>query len=137
MLSSCVNSQQEAKTNKPSTETSSTNCYRYINNKDTVMLKTVDTNGLVTGTLTYNFYEKDKNKGTIKGKIAGDMLFADYTFSSEGVESVRPVAFKKTGANLMEGYGETENINGKTIFKNRDSLSFAHSIVLKPYDCNN
>ncbi len=135
LLSSCGNQQQESKTNKPSAETSLVNCYRYINNKDTIILKTIYINGFVTGTLVYNFYEKDKNKGTIQGKMTGDILFADYSFSSEGIQSVRPIAFRKIGENFIEGYGETENTNGKTFFKDRDSLNFAHSIVLKPYDC--
>lgn len=92
-------------------------------------------NGLVTGTLMYNFYEKDKNTGTIEGKIDGDILFADYTFNSEGVKSVRPVAFKVTGNQFIEGYGETEENNGKMSFKNKDSLNFDHSITLAPFDC--
>jgi hypothetical protein len=111
------------------------NCYRYIHNRDTVLLNTIYINGSVTGTLVYNFYEKDKNKGTIQGKMTGDILFADYSFSSEGIQSVRPITFRKIGENFIEGYGETENTNGKTFFKDPDSLNFAHSIVLKPYDC--
>ncbi len=135
LLSACDHPKQESKTSQPVAQTNITTCYRYIHNRDTVLLNTIYTNGLVTGTLLYNFYEKDKNQGTIKGKITGDTIFADYTFQSEGVKSVRQVAFKKVGENLMEGYGETENSNGKTVFKNMDSLSFTHSIELKPYNC--
>ena len=65
----------------------------------------------------------------------GEILFADYTFNSEGMQSVRPVAFKKTRENFIEGYGETEIKNGKTTFKNKDSLNYTHSFLLMPFDC--
>ena len=133
--SSCNNQQQQSPAEKTTSETGGLNCYRYIKNKDTVILKTRSANGLVTGTLIYNFYEKDKNTGMIEGKMDGDILFADYIFNSEGVKSVRPVAFKKTGNQFIEGYGETEERNGKITFKNKDSLNFEHSITLTPFDC--
>lgn len=134
-FSSCADRQQSSKTNEITEETKSINCYRYINNRDTVILRTNLINGVMTGTLQYKFYEKDRNLGTIQGKMIGDILFADYSFSSEGTTSRRPVAFKKIGENFVEGYGETQNINGKEVFKNTDSLDFTHSIVLQPYDC--
>ena len=99
------------------------------------MLKTISVNGYITGTLVYNFYEKDKNKGTIQGKMTGDLLVADYTFNAEGMESVRQVAFKKTGTAFIEGYGDIKTINDKAIFKNIDSLDFSHSPVLSEIDC--
>lgn len=134
-VSSCNNEKQKSTVEKTTPDAGRLNCYRYIKNKDTVILKMKSANGLVSGTLMYNFYEKDKNTGTIEGKIEGDILFADYTFNSEGVKSVRPVAFKKTGNQFIEGYGETEEHNGKTSFKNKDSLNFDHSITLAPFDC--
>ena len=118
-----------------SPKTSSTNCYRYINNNDTVVLKIEDVNGMVTGTLVYNLYQKDKNTGTIDGKMKGGLLIADYSFLSEGVKSVRQIAFKKKGNTFIEGYGESEEKNGKIIFKNADALDFTHSMVLTAYDC--
>ncbi|HEV8082519.1 MAG TPA: hypothetical protein VGP55_04920 [Chitinophagaceae bacterium] len=135
LLFSCNNHQKESAINKTSGKKNPLNCYRYINNKDTIILKVVDVNGFMTGTLVYNFYEKDKNMGTIQGEIKDETLFADYSFSSEGVQSVRPVAFKKEGEDLLEGYGETENQNGKLRFKNIESLDFTHSIKLRPFDC--
>ncbi|MEO6905026.1 MAG: hypothetical protein ABI148_01585 [Ginsengibacter sp.] len=136
LFSSCNNQEQQAPTAKIGIESNELNCYHYIKNKDTVILKMRSANGLVTGTLIYNIYEKDKNTGTIEGKMNGKMLFADYTFNAEGTKSIRPVAFKKVENNFMEGYGETEEQNGKLSFKNKDSLSFEHSIILMPFDCD-
>jgi hypothetical protein len=135
ILISCNAQQQEEKSNNPITENNIINCYRYIKNNDTVMLKTISIGSDVTGILTYNFYEKDKSVGTILGKMKGELLVADYSFSSEGVHSVRQVVFKKIDRTFIEGYGEIEEQNGKTIFKNIDSLYFNNSILLKEIEC--
>ena len=132
---SCNNQQQQSATNEKPDENNLLNCYRYINNNDTINLKTVNVKGFITGTLVYNLYEKDENKGTIQGSMKGNVLIADYTFFSEGMKSVRQVAFKKIGSNFIEGYGDVEDKNGKMIFKNPDSLTFSQSVILKAFDC--
>lgn len=134
-FSSCNNQEQATTTNKQSANIYTLNCYRSIINHDTVILKTISLNGFMTGTLVYNFFEKDKSKGTIQGKMKDNLLIADYSYSSEGVQSVRQIAFKKIGESFIEGYGEVESKNGKTIFKNIDSLNFTHSIVLSAFNC--
>lgn len=139
-FSSCGNSEHEAETkdssgNQPPVKTSTENCYRYIGNNDTVILKITESNGAVSGTLMYNYFEKDKNTGTIKGEMKGDLLVAEYAFHAEGMESVRAVAFKKMGKNFMEGYGESEMKDGKDVFKDINALNFSNSVLLSPYDC--
>jgi hypothetical protein len=57
-------------------------CYESINNKDTVLLSLFSESEVITGSLIYNYYEKDKNKGTLIGKMYGDTLFANYIFMS-------------------------------------------------------
>src|SRR6478672_6051619 len=137
LVFSCNQQQNPPAPEKNLPKINSTNCYRYITNKDTVILKTTDANGMVSGTLFYNLYQKDKNSGTIQGKMKGDLLIADYSFNSEGVTSVRQVAFKKTGNTFIEGYGESVEENGKMNFKNADSLDFSHSFRLVAYVCEN
>jgi len=112
------------------------NCYSYIKNNDTIILKTINVNGSMTGTLVYHYYQKDKNRGTIQGQMKGELLIADYSFASEGTQSVRQIVFKKKGDTFIEGFGEIEDINGKTTFKNIDSLDFNHSIILNEIPCN-
>lgn len=111
------------------------NCFRYAHNRDTIILKTIAVNGFITGTLVYNFYQKDKNTGTIQGQMKGDLLIADYKFHAEGVLSVRQVVFKKEASTFIEGYGETTTINDKTIFKNIAKLNFSDPIILTEIDC--
>lgn len=109
-------------------------CYENINGKDTVFLSIFSQSKIITGSLVYNYYEKDKNSGTIKGNMYGDTLIADYIFSSEGVTSTREVAFLKRESAFIEGYGDMQDEDGKMVFKNRSSLSFTGK-PLRMVDC--
>ena len=129
------NQTQQTKENTEPQAANAVNCYRSINNNDTVLLTMKDSAGLITGTLVYNLFEKDKNTGTIQGNMQDSLLVADYTFMSEGTTSVRQVAFKKTANGFVEGYGDVEDKDGKMIFKNVDSLTFNNASVLTEIDC--
>lgn len=110
-------------------------CYEYDNKKDTVSMKTYTQNDSIYGTLSYNFFEKDKNTGSISGKMIGEIMVLDYTFNSEGTSSVRQVAFKKNGKYLTEGYGESFEKDGKMVFKNVFALDFSGKTVLEEINC--
>lgn len=111
-------------------------CYSAIIKKDTISLSlTVKDSSLEEGELHYNFFEKDKNHGTLSGTFKGDTLFADYTFMSEGKESVREVVFLKKGNIFIEGYGDVEEKENKTVFKDKKKLFFDSKIVLSKADC--
>lgn len=110
-------------------------CYAYMNNKDTISLSFVKAGDDITGVLDYNFYEKDKNTGTIAGSIKGDTIIADYTFRSEGSTSIREVTFLKKGDQLIEGYGEMKELGGKTIFSNMKSIKFDGTTTLSAINC--
>lgn len=120
---------------KAVTITEPASCYAMIKNKDTVLLHITITNNKVNGDLIYNFFEKDKNTGTVIGAIKGDTIFADYKFMSEGKESVRQVAFLKTGEELREGYGTVDESNGQPDFSEKASIRFDGNVVLKKTDC--
>ncbi|WP_367865499.1 hypothetical protein [Pedobacter sp. WC2423] len=119
----------------PDTNTSKAKaCYVYIKDKDTVSLSLITAGNAVAGSLNYNFYEKDKNAGTIAGIIKGDTIIADYTFQSEGSTSYRQVAFVKKGDQLLEGYGPTQEADGRTVFTNLAGLKYG-DITLSPVNC--
>jgi len=111
------------------------NCYRYANEADTITLKVIHIGKSITGTLVYNLKEKDNNKGTIQGVMRDNVLVADYTFMSEGIQSTRQVAFKLEGNTFIEGYGDSFNQNEKIKFKNLDSITFSSSIKLGEIAC--
>lgn len=110
-------------------------CYRYANQGDTVTLTLAQVGELYTGALVYQLKEKDRNTGTVKGLMRGNILIADYTFNSEGTKSTRQVAFKKEGSTLVEGYGESVEENGATKFKDINNLNFGSAIVLQETPC--
>jgi hypothetical protein len=111
-------------------------CYYYITPKDMVSLRFRVTSKVITGNLNYAFAEKDRNTGMIKGHMNGDTLIADYTFMSEGVQSVREVAFLKTGDTFTEGYGEMKEENNKLCFMNLKTIRFDSQVVLSKMDCD-
>jgi hypothetical protein len=110
-------------------------CYRYANERDTFHLKVIITDRLLTGSLVYDFGEKDKSEGIIRGQLKGDLLLADYTYRSEGTQSTRQVVFKYSSDTFTEGHGPTEMQNGKMVFSNIDSLYFSNAIIFRKLNC--
>jgi len=111
-------------------------CYIGSIGKDTIVLKTERFPNVVTGILEYKFYEKDQSKGEFDGKMNGDTLIAEYTFSSEGTKSVRQVAFLLQGELALEGFGEMEERNGKMVFKDINEIKFDGTLKLYKTECN-
>lgn len=111
-------------------------CYQGIVKNDTINLKfEIDSNQVVKGDLAYFYFEKDKNEGTINGRMIGDTLKATYNFISEGIESAREVVFLKKGKIMIEAYGDTEQIEQKIVFKDSKKLFFDSVTVLSELNC--
>ena len=84
-------------------------CYTNYSVKDTVKLELERNENRINGSLRIKLLGKNENKGTFSGVLRGDTLVADYTFMSEGVTSVRQIAFLKRNNTLVEGYGDVKN----------------------------
>lgn len=111
-------------------------CYASrINNSVVEMSFNVNSHQEVNGKLSYTISGKDKNEGTLIGNMKGDTLIADYTFMSEGVSSVREVAFLQKDGAFIEGYGDVMEANGKFSFKDKKQLKFDQKNVLTKVDC--
>lgn len=110
-------------------------CYATTGSKDSIFLKVETFPNVVTGILSYNLFEKDKNNGTIDGVMKGDTLIAEFTFKSEGMSSIRQVAFLIKNNTATEGYGEVVEKNGKMIFKDIHGLDFTKGMKLHVVDC--
>ena len=137
ILASCNNqSKQKATSELPAKMNEPTTCFSFVENNDKVLMNITITDDLVEGDLFYKYSGKDKNSGKIKGQMYGDTLVADYTFMSEGVNSVREVAFLKKDNVWNEGYSEVEEQKGKTVFKNRSALKFENKMPLIKTECN-
>ncbi len=111
-------------------------CYSGNVGKDTVFLSIHPDGDFYRGELVYQFFEKDHNKGSVEGELLGDtLLLLEYTFMSEGTESMRQVAFLLKGDKMSEGYGEMEEVEGNMKFKKMNNLSFGEGFVLYETDC--
>ena len=110
-------------------------CYAYRTETDTVRLMLQTTQPTVTGQLAYRYFEKDRNTGTIRGTMHGDTLLADYTFQSEGVTSVRQVAFLRRDTGFIEGFGPVAERGGRTVFTQPGTLHFDAKYTLLPVAC--
>jgi hypothetical protein len=113
----------------------SSSCYSTTTGKDSVFLKVEVFPNVVTGKLSYQFYQKDSNKGEFEGHLHGDTLLADYTFISEGKRSTRQVVFLIKDNIAVEGYGNMEEKNGKMIFKNQQEIVFGKGLRLEKVPC--
>lgn len=137
ILASCNNKpKKEEQTKVSSKMTEPSTCYSYAKDSNNVQMRIKITNNLASGELLYNYFEKDKNTGTFEGEMKGDTLFADYIFKSEGQSSVREIAFLKNGDTWNEGFGAVEVKEGKTIFKDKNTLSFENNMPLSKTECN-
>ena len=83
-----------------------------------------------TGTLDIKNFEKDSSTGTLKGTYKNEILLADYTFQSEGTESVGWIAFKKVADGFIRGFGNVDP-ETKTQFIDPNLLTFDSSVVYK------
>lgn len=124
-----------ATTEKTTTANETSECYVNTKSKDSALLHLTINNNTVTGNMSYAIAGKDKNKGTLQGELRGDTIFADYTFSSEGKQSVRQVAYLKKDNSLLEGYGDAEEQGDKMVFKNTSALNFGKGVVLQKVNC--
>lgn len=109
-------------------------CYQYNDGKNLVVMEIKGLKNGVSGDLGYSLDGKDSNRGTFSGKLENNLLFAEYTFISEGMESKREVAFKVEEGKLIEGYGEL-NENG-TAFKDRTTIKYTSEMPLEKSSCD-
>lgn len=109
-------------------------CYVFNDGKNTVSLEITQNDAAIKGNLTYALSEKDKNSGHFTGQLKDGILIANYTFQSEGKESMRQIAFKVDKETLTEGYGELNNEG--TAFKDVNSINFISKMPLTKTDCN-
>lgn len=105
-------------------DTTLTGCYSSIYKKDTSALQIETRGAVIAGPLSYNLFEKDRNDGNFQGEVQNNILSGWYLFKSEGVMSVRQVAWKINGSSLWPATGEVVQHGDTILFKNMDQLHF-------------
>jgi hypothetical protein len=137
IFASCNTEKKQESTTKTEVKTTQTEtCYQHTKDSSTIKLNIKIYDSMVTGNLLYDYYQKDRSAGKIKGELKSDTLFANYTFVSEGVESEREVVFLKTVNGWVEGYGEIDDKDGKVMFKDKSKITFDNNVVLRETACN-
>ncbi|GAA4300607.1 COG3650 family protein [Aestuariibaculum suncheonense] len=110
-----------------------TGCYAYNNNGNALLFQVTDVSHEVYGRLKYSYHEKDENIGNFRGRLYRDKLLGTFSFISEGIESVREVAFLVKQDTLIEGFGALDETG--TAFKFRDSIEFTSKTPMVKTDC--
>lgn len=112
-----------------------TDCYQWTANKDTVVFAMERGTGVRNGLLEYNWSEKDRNKGNWRGRAEGDILTGWYNFQSEGIQSVRQVAWKIKGDELWPALGAVSVKSDTSYFVNMSEIRYDSTMALKRVPC--
>ena len=113
-----------------SSDTLEQGCYSYIYGRDTASLQAEVHGPHVTGSLKYKFFEKDQNDGTFEGEVKNGVLSGWYLFRSEGIMSVRQVAWQVRGNRLLQGSGNEVQRGDTMLFSNPSGVVFD---TLRPF----
>lgn len=112
-----------------------TSCYTFTTAKDTANLLLKRKGNQVEGDLSYEWFEKDHNRGFLKGTVENDLIIAWYTFQSEGMMSVRQEIFRMEGDKLTVATGDISFRGDTSVFTNQQQLNFSNGIVFRKVDC--
>lgn len=108
------------------TEDSIKGCYIARLGKDVYTLTILSESGeSFDGKLSFKNFEKDSSSGTYKGTYKDGILLGDYSFNSEGMDSVMQVIFKKSGNGFVRGYGDM--IQDGTRFADLNKINYDSS----------
>lgn len=110
--------------NTTALDTSLAGCYSSTYKRDTSALQIETKGAVISGPLSYSLFEKDRNDGNFQGEVGGNILFGWYLFKSEGIMSVRQVAWKIKGTHLWPASGEMTQRGDTMIFKSMDRLQY-------------
>lgn len=87
----------------------------------------------VVGRMDWNPQEKDRLRGHVLGRIAGERIDAVLTYRAEGEEAKEERSFLVENGDLVELEGERHLVDGIWKFKTPGSLK--RGMVLKAIDC--
>ena len=110
-------------------------CFMQVVKKDTIVLHLQKNGNKLSGRLNFDNYQKDGSSGTVEGIQEGEILKLIYSFSSEGMNSVMEVFFRKKGNDLVRGVGEMTAKNDTVYFVQPGQVTYPENAVLKKVDC--
>lgn len=103
-------------------------CYSAMLERDVYTLTiTSEHRGTVLGSVSFDNFEKDSSSGTFVGTYNDGLLVGDYSFQSEGMSSVRQLAFQKVDNGFVPGFGEVQVVDDRETFVDTTALSYDNS----------
>jgi len=121
---SCNNQTQNTNTTTNDTTTADTivqqpnetfaGCYLAVKGHDTIRLQLNVTDSLVSGQMQYDNFGIDGNIGTINGVLRQGRISGYFRFLSEGMWSVREVAFEEKSGQLLQASTAAMQYSGDT-----------------------
>ena len=113
-----------------SVEKSEVGCYEVQLGKDLYSLAILSQAGeAFEGTLRFKNFQKDSSSGPYKGTYIDGILFGEYSFQSEGMDSVIQVIFRKSEDGFVRGYGKMNAAGDR--FANLNNITYDSSAVFK------
>ena len=111
-------------------EKSVVGCYELQLGKDLYSLAILSQAGeAFEGTLRFKNYQKDSSSGPYEGTYIDGILFGEYSFQSEGMDSVIQVLFKKSADGFIRGYGKMNAAGDR--FANLNNITYDSSAVFE------
>lgn len=110
-------------------------CYVFTSVKDIYTYKLVFKGNNVTGTATYDNFEKDDSKGRVEGTVYNNILHLWYNFEAEGMQSVSEYYFKISDTSIIQGTGEISVKGDTAYFTDADNVSYNTGLIFKKQDC--
>lgn len=113
-------------------------CYVATLEKDRYTLAvTSENDGVIEGSLAFDNFEKDSSHGTFSGTYTNGILLGDYSFSSEGMDSVRQVIFKKVAGGFVEGFGDIKMEGDREVLVNPSGIIYNNTpVFVQTDDCS-
>lgn len=106
---------------KPSPQTE---CYMHVSGRDSFFVELNRVGDELNGFLEFRNYQKDKSRGTVRGRVDGDVYKLIYDFFSEGTQSIMEVYFKKENDILLRGVGDMSMRRDTLFFNNPSSIDY-------------
>ena len=111
-------------------EKSVVGCYEAQLGKDVYSLAILSQAGeTFEGTLRFKNYQKDSSSGPYEGTYIDGILLGEYSFQSEGMDSVIQVLFKKSAGGFIRGYGKMNAAGDR--FANLNNITYDSSAVFE------
>ena len=111
-------------------------CYRQVTGRDTIDLRLNQSGNSLSGTLSFDNFEKDASSGTVKGEVVNNQAVLWYDFDSEGMHSVMEIIYQADDNGLVRAVGDMRTRGDTAFFSDRTVIRFDRGQTLLKVDCS-